>query len=62
MATASMLVAAQQHIQAHPSVAADAQTSSVRQARHLLTNTVNRTVSALETSDQQVRDIAAARL
>jgi hypothetical protein len=58
MATASMLVAAEQHVQANPSRAADAQTSSVRAAKHLLTNTVNRVVSAMEVSDQQVRDIA----
>ena len=52
-----MLVAAEQHVQANPIRAADALTSSVRAAKHLLTNTVNRVVSAMEVSDQQVRNI-----
>jgi hypothetical protein len=53
MATASVLIAAEAHCKANKSRAADAVTSSVRAAQYLLTNTVNRVVSAMELSDQQ---------
>ena len=54
-ATAGMLIAAEDHCKKYKSRAADAETSSLRAARYLLTNTVNRVVSAMEVSDQQVR-------
>jgi hypothetical protein len=50
-----MLIAAEDHCKKYNSRAADAETSSLRAARYLLTNTVNRVVSAMEVSDQQVR-------
>ena len=55
MATASVLIAAQAHCDAFKSRAQDAETSAFRAAQYLLTNTVNRVVSAMELSDQQVR-------
>jgi hypothetical protein len=51
-ATASMLLAAQNHIDRHPSTAPNAG-SATRTATHLLTNTCNRVVGAMEVSDQQ---------
>jgi hypothetical protein len=57
MATASVLIAAEAHCKTNKSRAADAETSSVRAAPYLLTNTVNRVVSAMELSDQQVCDV-----
>jgi hypothetical protein len=51
-ATASLLLAAQNHITSHPSIAPDSGTS-VRTAKHLLTNTCNRVLGAMEVSDQQ---------
>ena len=51
-ATASMFMAAQNHVNRHPSTAGDSGTAT-RTATHLLTNTCNRVVGAMEVSDQQ---------
>jgi hypothetical protein len=56
---ARQLQAAQQHVDAHPSVAEDAQTNPLRKAVHLLERTVNSLHSTMEISDQQVRACCA---
>jgi hypothetical protein len=50
--TASMLLAAQNHIKNNKSIAPDSG-SAIRTATHLLTNTCNRVMGAMEVSDQQ---------
>ena len=50
---ARQLQTAQQHIEAYPSVAEDAQTNPLRKAVHLLQRTVNSLHGTMEISDQQ---------
>jgi hypothetical protein len=50
---ARQLQTAQQHIEAYPSVAEDAQINPLRRAMHLLQRTVNSLHSTMEISDQQ---------
>lgn len=48
-----MLIAAEAHCKKYGSRATDADKNALRAAQYLLTNTVNRVVSAMEVSDQQ---------
>jgi hypothetical protein len=56
-ATAAAFFLAKQHVEAHPSCAADKETS-VRKAQHLLTNTINRIEGAIELSQDQAANLA----